>query len=338
MFDIVTIGSITRDTFLEADYRIEKWLKTSSGKALVLPFGEKLEVRNLYATMGGNSANASVTFARQGLRTACFGKVGNDLAGREIEQQLRRERVTPLLGRTGERPTAFSVLLLEKGERTILGYHGASDTLSKKDIPWSKLKSDWWYLSLAGESDVLLRPLLAFARKHKIRVAFNPSGHHILHRRKEILASLKDISFLVVNTDEAALLTGIPYRKGNEKKVFTALDRMVPGIVAVTDGPKGVTVSDGTYRYAAGVYKEKRVMDRTGAGDAFGSGFVAGLLHHQIGPKTKDLRPAIQYAIRLASANATAGIERIGATEGVLTKRQFGEARWRRLPVAVTKI
>ncbi len=339
MFDIVTIGSITRDNFLEADYRIEKWPKTPSGQALILPFGEKLEVRNMYATMGGNSANASVTFARQGFRAACFGKVGDDLAGREIAAQLHHEKVTPILGRTREKPTAFSVLLLEKGERTILGYHGASDTLSLKDIPWKRLKSAWWYLSLAGESDVLLRPLLAFARKNTIRVAFNPSGHHIMHRRKEILASLKDISFLVVNTGEAAMLTGIPFRQ--EKKVFAALDRLVPGIVAVTDGPNGVTVSDGTYRYTAGVYKERRVVDRTGAGDAFGSGFLAGLMRRSQTSNVKSQKFStedIKYAIRLASANATAGIEKIGATEGVLTRAQFRNARWKRLPIMIDKI
>ncbi len=360
MLDVITIGSITRDNFLEADFLMEKWPKTPSGQALILPFGEKLEVKNIFSTMGGNSANASVTFARQGFKTACFAKIGNDLSGREIKKQLQVENVRPLLAVSKTKPTAYSVLLLEKSERTILGYHGASDTLSLKDIPLDQLKSSWWYLSLAGESDMLLKPLLAFAKKNKISVAFNPSGHHIRHKRKEILASLKNIAFLVLNKGEAADLTGISFKK--EKEVFAALDALVPGIVAVTDGSAGVTVSDGTYLYKAGIFssfegsasggKEHKVVDRTGAGDAFGSGFVAGLMRMErlafsVKRKKGEKRhlnancytlDAIKYAIRLASANATAGIEMIGATEGLLTKKKSADARWAHLPITISKL
>lgn len=336
MMDIVTIGSITRDNFLEADFSIIKDSKALSGQAISLPFGEKLEVKKVYSTIGGNSANASVTFARQGFKTACFGKIGDDLAGKEIESKLKKEKVQPLLTKSNEKPTAYSVLLLEKGERTILGYHGASDTLTKEDIPWSKLKSEWWYLSLAGESDKLLSILLSFARKNKIKVAFNPSGHHIKHKKNEILAYLKDLSFLVLNVGEAADLVGVDFR--DEKAVFKKLDKLTPGIVAVTDGPKGVTVSDGKYLYKAGIFKEKKVADRTGAGDSFGSGFVAGLMQMNLRPATCDLRPIIQYAIRLASANATLVVEQVGATEGILTKRDFEKPRWKNLEIKVTKI
>ncbi len=336
MFDIVTIGSITSDNFLKGDFILGKWPDAPSGKALVLPFGEKLEISNVYQTMGGNSANAGVTFARQGLKTACFGKVGADLAGKEISGRLKNEGVKPLLAVSGEKPTAYSVLLLERGERTILGYHGASDTLTARDIQWNKLKAKWWYLSLAGESDRFLKPLLDFASKNNIKVAFNPSGHHIRHKRKQIISALKDLAFLVLNKSEAADLVGMDFRK--EGEVFRKLDEMTPGIVAVTDGSNGVTASDGKFLYKAGIFKEKAVVDRTGAGDSFGSGFVAGLMrkitNYQL-PITDYPPEAIKYAIRLASANATSVVERIGATEGVLTEKQFQFARWENLPIKI---
>ena len=333
MHDIVTIGSVTRDNFLEGDYEIINWPKSPSGKALLFPFGEKLSVKRAYSTIGGNSANASATFARQGFKTACFGKVGNDLSGREIAERLKKEKVRPFFPIAKEKPTAYSVLLLEKGERTILGYHGASDTLVLKDIPWSNLRSRWWYLSLAGESDKLLRPLMTFARKNQIKVAFNPSGHHIKHKRHEILAVLKDLAFLVLNAGEAADLVGIPFNK--EKEVFKKLDRLMPGIVAVTDGPKGVTVSDGKYLYKAGIFKERAVVDRTGAGDSFGSGFVAGLMKRSQMFSPKD----VEYAIRLASANATSVVEQIGATEGILTKKEFEKSsRWEKFKISAQKL
>ncbi|OGY65590.1 MAG: hypothetical protein A3I89_01755 [Candidatus Harrisonbacteria bacterium RIFCSPLOWO2_02_FULL_41_11] len=348
IFDIVTIGSVTRDNFLESDYEIIKWLKAPSGEALILPFGEKLEVEKVYSTIGGNSANASITFARQGFKAACFGKIGNDLSGREIKERLRKEKVRPLFAVSKVKPTAYSVLLLKGGERTILGYHGASDMMTSGDIPWKSLKAKWWYLSLAGESDKFLKPLLLFARKNKIKVAFNPSGHHIRHKRKEILSVLKDLAFLVLNKSEAADLLRISFKK--EKEVFKKLDKLTPGIVAVTDGSSGVIVSDGKYLYKAGIFSEKKLADRTGAGDAFGSGFVAGFMEKLQDcnitelQKSKDklvisnLQSAIKYSIRLASANATSVVEKVGATEGILTKNQFQSARWKSFPVKISQL
>jgi sugar/nucleoside kinase (ribokinase family) len=349
MFDVVTIGSITRDNFLESDYQLSRWPDAPSGKAICLPFGEKIGVKRVYLTIGGNSANASVTFARQGFKTACFGKVGDDLSGDELKRRLGEEGVRHLFAVSKEKPTAYSVLLLRDGERTILSYHGASDTWQKTDIPWSQLKSQWWYLSLAGESDKFLKPLLAFAKENKIHVAFNPSGHHIAHKRKEILSSLKNLSFLVLNAGEAAELVGISFKK--EKEVFKKLDKLTPGIVAVTDGSNGVTVSDGTYLYKAGIFKEKRIADRTGAGDSFGSGFVAGLMEklqdYKIAELQKlknksaisNLQSVIKYSIRLATANATSVVEYVGATEGILTKAQFEkENRWRNLKIKISKL
>ncbi|MCL5017151.1 MAG: PfkB family carbohydrate kinase, partial [Patescibacteria group bacterium] len=244
-----------------------------------------------------------------------------------------KDHVLPIFAVEKNDITAQSTLLLTKGERTILGYHGASNELDIKDIPWKKLKARWWYLSLAGKSSDLFVPLLKFAKKNNIRVAFNPSGYHIAHRRKEILDNLKNIDFLVVNEGEAASLVGIPFKK--EKEVFKKIDDLMPGIVAVTDGPSGVTVSDGEYIYKAGIFKEKILLDRTGAGDAFGSGFTAGLL--EFGDKF-DCEDAIKLGIILGSANATSVVEKVGATAGILARRELKSSRWNDLKIKISRI
>lgn len=343
MFDIVAIGSATRDNFLESDYQLIGWPDTPSKKALVFPFGEKFGINKVYFTIGGNSANASITFARQGFKTACFAKLGKDLPAKEIVAHFKREKVdTKLVVYSKEKPTAYSVLLLKGGERTILNNHGAADSVVLDDFDWKKLKSKWWYLSLSGESDKVYPDLIKFARENGIKVAFNPSGHHIKHRRQEILDSLKDLTFLVLNDGEAAELAGITFEK--EKEVFQRLDDLTPGVIAVTKGPEGVTVSDGKYLYRTGTFKEKIVADRTGAGDAFGSGFVAGLMQRGLKAKSYKALPAgrqvkaddIKYAIRLASANATSVVEQIGATEGTLTRQQFeSDPRWAKLDIEI---
>jgi len=340
MLDVITIGSATRDNFLLADFKTVPWAGTPSWKAYVLPLGEKLEVKGVTFTIGGNSANAGVTFARQGFRTACAAKIGCDLAGEELRRRLKQEKIdTSQIICAPDLPTAYSVLLLRGGERTILAYHGALDSFELGDLKLPQLKSRWWYMSLAGESHKMFKPLLRFARQNSIAVAFNPSGHHLRHKRRDVLSSLKDLSFLAVNDEEASLITGIPWRK--EKQVFKKLDALTPGILAVTEGPKGATVSDGRHVYKAGVFKEKKLVDRTGAGDAFGSGFVAGLMRRGVNlGNIARVRPAdICYAIRLATANATSVVEQIGATEGTLAKKDFDRnPRWKNLKIIVKNL
>lgn len=334
-FDVITIGSATRDNYLRAKYEFVDWLKVESGKAIALPFGEKIAVDEVFSTIGGNAANAAVTLARYGLKTACLAKIGDDVAGGEFVSQLERAGVSSKLIVSGEKQsTAYSVLLLSGGERTILAHHGASDSFTMADVDLGKLKSKWWYVSLSGESDAMLAPLLKFASENKIKVAFNPSGYHIKNKKQDILDNLKNLSFLVLNAGEAAELVGIPFDRHEE--VFAKLDALTPGIIAITDGPKGVKVSDGKNIYSAGTYKEKAIVDRTGCGDAFGGGFTAVLA--EAGDDYKDSE-VVKKAIAFASANATANLEVLGATEGLLNKGDFeNDPRWKNFDIRIAVI
>ena len=120
---------------------------------------------------------------------------------------------------------------------------------------------------------------------------------------------MKKIDILILNQEEASLLTNIPYQR--EKAIFEKLDRLVAGICLMTKGQKGVVVSNGEYLYKAKVLKIKTV-DRTGAGDSFNSGFLSGFI------RTK----AIPLAIQLGVANAAACLQKLGAKEGLLRKGQ----------------
>ncbi len=341
MFDVVTIGSVTRDAFFDVPkFQTVPWRKTPAGKGFLLPLGEKLEVDKVYFTLGGNSANASVTFARFGFRVACVGKIGNDPGGREIRRRLGEEKVdTRVLKETTQLGTAYSVLLLKNGERTILGYHGASNLFDSRGIDFKRLKAKWWYVSLSGDSYKMFGTVVNHAKRQGVSLAFNPSGYHLRHNRSGILRALKDISFLVLNEEEAALLTGVPFSR--EREVFRKLNKLTPGILAITNGDEGVTVSEGKFVYRAGTFKERALLDRTGAGDAFGSGFVAGLLRSGITRKNIHAvsQTQIADAIRFASANATSVVEHLGATEGILRKKEFeNSTRWRKLKIGTTRM
>jgi len=339
MHDIIAIGSATRDAFFKVNFKLRRFLKAASGWAYLLPLGEKLEVEDVFFTIGGNAINASITFSRQCLKTACLTKIGEDVSGEEIKRRLKKEGVSlNLLIQTPKKPTAYSVLLLSLGERTILNYRGASDTLDFSDLDFEKLKSRWWYISLTGSSIKIFQKLIKFASKNNISVAVNPSGYHLRHRPQEILNSLKDITFLVLNEEEAATLTGISFKK--EKEVFKKLDKLMPGILAVTNGKKGATISDGRFVYKIATFAEKKLVDRTGAGDAFGSGFTAFLVQKGFNRfNISQLKPEdVIGAAQLASANATSVVEKMGATEGILTKKEFQNfknSRWKNLKIKI---
>ena len=339
MHDIIAIGSTTIDSFWKTDFKLVVSREAPSGRAISIPFGEKYGVEDVAFTLGGNAANASVTFARQGFRTALFTRIGRDSLGGEVKRRLAAEKVSEsLVEYSKDKSTSFSVLLLQEGERSILTHHGAINDFTLKNVDLRELKSRFWYVSLPGESYREFDRLLEYAAKNKIGVALNPSYKQLTGTgRAKLLKHIKQISFLVLNDGEAASLVGLPFSR--HKKVFQKLDELVPGVVAVTSGPEGVMVSDGEFIYRAGIFKEKKIADRTGAGDAFGSGFLAGLLNQKWDGRKKADPAALEYAIRLASANATSVVEQIGATPGILTKREFeSNPRWKKIKIEAQKV
>lgn len=337
MFDVTAIGAATQDLFLKANLESVKGKKWPQGEAYLLPAGAKLPMEEAILSTGGNALNAAVTLARQGLKTALAAAVGDDGAGQEIAAMLKREKIHSFLKEDKKNTTARSVIFSQAGERTILVNSGANDHFSLSEKDFSKLASRWWYVSLGGRSAKLFPKIIEWARHHNIALAFNPAGYHLQSRRAEIMKFLPAIDLLVLNREEAAFLTGISFRRPEE--VFKKLDKKMPGILAITDGRNGAVVSDNRFIYEAGIFANKKIVDRTGAGDAFASGLTAGLLRQGIDKNDlANIMPEkIKEALRLAMANAAAKVEKMGANNGVLTKKEFNSPRWQSLTVKVRK-
>ena len=324
--DIITIGTASRDAFLKSEvFKTVSSPEFISGEALCMPAGAKINISDIVFSTGGGATNAAVTFARQGFHAATICKVGDDVSGKEIINNLKAEGVgTHLILQDEKLKTAYAVIILSgQGERTVLVFRGASDSFEASDINLRLLQAKWIYIAGALPVEIL-KLILSYAHKNNIKVAMNPSASQIKLGLNGLGEIIKQLSVLIMNREEGALLTGIKY--GNERDIFKKLDDYVRGVVVLTDGAKGVLVSDGQKMYQAGIYKEKSVVDRTGAGDAFGSGLVASLIAD---PNN------IERAIKLASANATSVVESVGAKTGILAKAGFeNEARWRDLRIS----
>ncbi|MFC1663922.1 carbohydrate kinase family protein [Patescibacteria group bacterium] len=311
MFDIITFGSATRDSFLKlkkGNYEIIKARRFLTNKGLCFSLGSKIEVEDLVVSTGGGGTNSAVNFANQGFKTAYVGKVGKDKRGEAVIEDLEDFGVfTQFLKKDKKRATAYSVILsFPFGKRTILVFRGACHFITLKEIPFSKLKAQWFYIApLSGASAKIFKPLVEFAKKNKIKIAANLGNSQISLGMKFLKPLLAKIDILNLNQEEASLLTKIPFQK--EKEIFKKLDEIVKGIVIMTKGEKGCVVSDGNYLWRASAFSVP-VVDTTGAGDAFGSGFISQFI------KTKDIEKSIQFA----SQNAASCIQKIGAKKGLL--------------------
>ena len=342
MFDVITIGSATRDVFMQGRAfkavraRKLEHLGFPTGEAECFPLGGKIEIEAPIFTVGGGAANAAVTFSRQGLKTAALFKIGaDDESGKSILADLKKEKVTTLPIFDRKAMTSFSVILLSpSGERTILNHRGASEDLRVNEIPESKITARAGYLVPGNIPFPVLMTIVRMLKKGGALLAIDLSKYYLEMGPKKLKPLLDLLDVIKINREEASRLTNIHYQ--DESGIFKKLDELVHGIAVMTDGSKGVIVSDGRKIYQAGTYKEKVVIDRTGAGDAFGSGFMAALLQSPHVAKKEFTEEDIQNAIRLGSANGTSVVEQIGAQPGILTDKEFkSQGRWKNLKIAI---
>ncbi len=313
-YDVITIGSATRDVLLTSDMlTVVADSHSETGQSECLPLGSKIAIKDLVFATGGGGTNAAVTFARQGMKTACIGIVGGDSEGAEILAELEREQVdTQFFQKHADQPTAYSIIMVHSsGERTILSYKGEGQHLDPAEIPWDQLEASWFYLDSLGGHYELAERAIAYASQKGIKVAWNPGAAELAHGWDKLAPLLKNIQVYITNKEEAALLTALP--SSDMEAVMTKLSSAVDGIVIITNGHKGVWVKADGRLLAAGTPESPR-LDATGAGDAFGSGFVAEY------SRSGDVVKAIQYA----TANATSVVGKFGAKAGILKKGDCG--------------
>lgn len=304
MAKIISIGAAVQDVFL-------------SGKALTpvldegewveeLKLGEKFDVDKIVFSTGGGATNAAVTFARQGHKSEFMGVIGHDPAGEAVLLELKKENVsTENIIFSKSYNTGYSVLLLApSGERTILTYRGASTHYNNDDFDLDGKNADWIYLSsLTGNFD-LLEYILTAAEEMGAKVAMDP-GKLELKSPEMFLKYVPRLTLLKANRDELSKLVNAT----SSEEIARELSGKVK-YVCVTDGSAGSVLSDGKQIVSAGMYEDVKVVDRTGAGDAFGSGLVSSLAGGS----------SLQEAITFASANSTAVVGYIGAKKGILYK------------------
>lgn len=307
MARIVSLGAALQDLYL-IDH--DDLTPTAVGGAAFLGkilVGSKVDVDKIRYEVGGGGVNSAISFARHGHEAVFLGNIAKDPAGNAVVRALDQEGVdTSYINFLERKSTGTSVVLLDtrSGERTILTHRGASEQFGNFDeMDLEQIQPDWLYVTtLRGDLETLRR-FFVKAKELGTKIMFNP-GIKELEHPQELLKLIQYVDILLLNKLEAAtlvpgsMLTELLYRLGGYVET-----------VIITDGAMGGIAGNRTDIYRFGIYEDKKVKDATGAGDAFGSGFLAHL--------------AAGYAFRssliFASANSTAVVTKIGANRGILT-------------------
>lgn len=309
MVRIAAFGAVSQDIFLsgqsiKADFdpRTNEYMESF---AQDFKLGGKIEVDSIVFSTGGGATNAAATFARQGIESKFVGKLGDDIAGHAVIGELDKENIdtSGVMFHPSLSTQYSTVLLADNGERTILIYRGAAHSHQASDYEQYDFSGlDWIYISsLAGAFDAL-DVIISRAKQAGVKIMFNP-GDGELKSIEKLRSLLEDIDVLIANKEE---MQQIVEGGTSEELVRHALHYVSTSIVS--DGPNGVTASDGTVVVRAGMYEDVPVIDRTGAGDAFGSGFLS---QWALGHSLKD-------SIIFASANSTSVVQQVGAKAGIL--------------------
>jgi len=311
-FDLITIGDSTIDTFIRIhDATIECDIHREDCKICV-KYGDKIPVDSIAHGVAGNAANVAVGCSKLGLSTAIYANLGDDDQGKTIKQVLERENVADDYIRVhSDKDSNLSVVLTFQGERTIFVYHQDWD-YRLPDLA----DTSWVYLTSMAESFTnsnIMDEVCHYIDKSKAKLAFSPGTFQLKADIKRYPKILEKCEIIFVNLEEAKRILGISESEiVNERDLLSKMHFLGPKTVVITDGANGSYVSDGNRNLKIGTFPTK-LVEKTGAGDAYASGFLAALIS----------RMPLEEAMAWGAINAAHVITKTGTQNGLLTKEQL---------------
>jgi sugar/nucleoside kinase (ribokinase family) len=270
--------------------------------------------RELYAQMGpatemsgGSVANTVAGFANLGGTAAYIGKVKADQLGTIFNHDMRSLGVDIRLpAARGGAPTARShVLITKDGQRTMQTYLGACLELGLADITAETVGAPKailleGYVWDIAEGPALARKAAEIARSNGTAIALSLSDSYCVERHRDAFEEFvkEDVNIVVADEDEINALLGT--RGFDEtREALRAYDNLF----AITRSEKGSVILHGDERVEQAATPVERVVDTTGAGDAYCAGFLYGWANQ---------RPLKQCA-ELGTFCATQVIQQLGA-------------------------
>lgn len=314
--DVLSVGDVVTDAFIKLFEDKAEVYETDQGPKIAMAYATKLPFDHTEVLPAvGNSANAAVNFAKLGLKSGFVSNVGEDSIGRDTISHLQKSGIdTRFVHINPDRKSNYHYVLWYKEDRTILIKH------EEYDYHWPHLRPQdtpkWLYFSSISKNALDFHDDVAEWLEHnpEVKLAFQPGTFQMeagVERLKKLYARSELLAF---NREEAAKVTG-----GNKDDIHDLLNKMHelgPKIVMISDGPNGSYASDGENRFKMPIYPDLGPpVERTGAGDAFTSTFVAAIM------KGNTIEGALQWA-PITSMNV---VQHVGAQAGLLTEHEISD-------------
>jgi ribokinase len=316
-YDVITIGEATMDAFMTLHDSNDKYRLTKEGE-LCFRHGEKINIDKYDFCVGGDAANVAVGLSRLGLKATLCSETGDDEFSIKIRNSLAQENIERLFITQKPGASNFSVIINFKGERTIFSEHVDREN----DFQLTDATAKYLYFtSLGGQWPRAYKMALDFAKSQNSKIAFNPGSPQFQEGKEIVHEVLQKTDILFLNKEEAELLLFNHYGERDDdsddylEKLATKLQKIGAKTVVITNGRDGSYCLDTKGEMHFREMFPGKIVERTGAGDAYASGFLAGTIH---GLSVPD-------CMLWGSANAASVVENVGAETGLLTKEQMDE-------------
>lgn len=299
MYDLICVGNIAIDLYYRG-----KTLTNKDGR-FQLAIGGKYHADYFHEDIGGGGCNVAVGVAKHGLKTAVLARIGNNNFKQTILEKLKQKNVSSEFCQFEENYNIISsILLADKGERTIISY----------DTPGHLAKKFFLHDELKKAKNIYISSLTNVSLEDKIEIITYLNGDKKLtfvnlsitdcKREPEALYKIFDsLDVLIINAHEYSELIKKPYKDIKLENLELTLPYLKNRILIITDAEKG---SYGYYKnekYFQEAIKPEKIIDTTGGGDAYTAGFIAQYL------KTKDIKTSMESGAKYAAEK----LERIGA-------------------------
>ncbi len=302
--DVICVGSAALDNFLTIDKLLSE-----------VKLGEKVLVSSLEKHSGGGATNAGAALAKLGLKVKILTKLGDDHDAEFILKELKEYKVKNICRRPSKKNTDFSTIIssTKEKDRIIYVYKGASSDLGADDFKKYQLRAKWIYLAtLMGKSFSTAKVIAEYAQKKKINLLFNPSLYLAKKGKVYLRSILQAASILVLNKEEAQAL--LKNKTNESRKLLLFLSKLGPDTIVITNGPQKIFAYSQGKIYSLTPPKVK-VVHTAGAGDAFTSGLLAGIIKNYSFPD----------ALKLGQVNANSVVQHLGTKNKLLTESEAQE-------------
>lgn len=306
--NVLIVGSSVIDLFLTIEDKSHIKILNSE---ISIKLGDKIPTGIKKISVGGNGANVSVGLRRLGIDTSFYTFFGSDLFSKEMEETIKKEGVNLIPQRIGDK-SSLSLIFDFDEDRIIFSHHETRD--HNFLYPVDNLP-DFVYLTSIGDYwQKAYSQVLEFIKKNNIPLGFNPGSHQLKEKTDIMVDAVKNSKLLFVNKEEAIkILDWIGVQKTEIKDILSEYKKLGLQVVSITDGDNGAYALDNEGIFYWIKQFGENGVDKTGAGDAYASGFLAKYLYGG----------SLSECMKWGPPNAFSVVGKYGAQDGLLTIQEM---------------